>query len=104
MPDQPTLWDIGPPVPGGSGAIARRSQARRLMSRVEDVTSEMGPEYRDKALRVAREAENIGAHSVARALRWAARYDTYDRHGFEAVDCRVERVARLWLKRAEGAA
>lgn len=85
-------------------ASMRRVQARKILSLVEAVTSEPGPQYVEKALSASKEAERVGAYSVARALRWAATPETYHRHGsFLRIDARVEGVAKRWLRRAETA-
>ena len=107
MSTGPTVPDLcesaGVEVSGAAmTATIRRSQARRIMTLVEEVTSEPGPEYLDKALSAAKEAETVGAHSVARALRWATIPETHERYGsFTRIDARVERVAERWLRRAE---
>jgi hypothetical protein len=43
----------------------------------------------------------MGAHSVARALRWLAHPETYERYGLFGADTTVTAAARRWCERVE---
>lgn len=76
------------------------SRARALVEGVEAMAWEMD-EFAAKGLRLAVEARELGAHSVARAVRWLIEPEVVERHGYDAMHGRAERVARGWLARQE---
>lgn len=76
------------------------TRARALVEGVEAMASEMD-EFVEKGLRLVTEARRLGAHSVARAVRWLLEPDTLGRHGYDAMHIRAERIAHGWLRRHE---
>lgn len=54
--------------------------------------------------RVVKEARNLRAWSVARAVTWMYQAQATGRGGMEETHIRAERVARGWLRRVERAA
>ena len=89
FPDLPTA----PPVPS-------LTKARALLARVEDLESVMD-DFPAECRAVARYAKNLGAHSVARACRWISCYEAFERHGYDAIHARAERIAEKWVERLE---
>lgn len=88
---------------GGSNRYAERERARKLLAKVEDLTATVDGSYHGKAERAEAYARDIGAHSVARAIRWGVSEPAYSRHGGFFCDQRMERVARNYLQRKEEA-
>lgn len=88
-------------APTGTSAMLRRREARDLLARVEALNVIMDESFVWEAERVARRAESLGAHSVARAIRWMGDLETLSRYGPDAVEIRVERVAHKWCARVE---
>ena len=81
------------------------SRARELVAEVEalaawdaDTDTRDWPDVTDA---VARRAERVGAHSVARAVRWLAHPCSLDRHGYDTIHFRAEDTAHRWLARME---
>lgn len=100
----PDLFEAsGVKVPEGRNPMAKRAQARRLLEKVEGVLYGDAFTALERAKRLATDAEQLGAHSVARALRWWATPGTYERYDFSWIDMRLEGVTRRWLRKMEEA-
>ena len=88
-------------VPLGSPNFVSLAKARALVADVEDLANVMDETFYTQCQALARQAESMGAHSVARVCRWVWRVDTLERHGYDAMHFRAEDVAHRWLRRQE---
>lgn len=103
-----TLDMFGPDVDYGKPrpSLAR---ARELVAAIELLETRVDETWRPEVCRIAEEARQIGAHSVARAARWLASYRLWDKGGWismngpDAAHWHVEDCARRWLARQERA-
>lgn len=82
-------------------SVSHRKRVRSLLARVEALVGKMDPDFPVVAQNVARRAELLGAHSVARAIRWYARMDTLDCYGYDATTIRLMRITKRWVRREE---
>lgn len=86
-------------VPLGTARVSL-ARARFLVEQVENLGHEIDDYYESCAF-VLNLARRMRAHAVARVVGWLADPRTLDRHGYDAMHGRAERVANRWLRRQE---
>ena len=85
----------------GAPNFVSLAKARELVADVYDLENVMDETFHPKCLAVANRAARMGAHSIARVVRWLHLPGTLDTYGYDAMHIRAERVADRWLARQE---
>lgn len=100
-PDLFQAAGVDVPHPESDPVFIRRRAARNLVRRIEALTLNTQSSFPTAARATARRAELLGAHALARAIRWYAHPEAVGRHGYDAMTIYLERRAREWLARQE---